>query len=131
MQSLDSIEEIKIIKEDIETFPVSRASTASTTSTTSTSDITTDKAKISFSDIDYEIDTKGTENSKIAPKTVEHLEQLSSEKKVLNFVDDDDDDKLTIGENINLDILEIDDVFSQPKLKLNDDPILDDIVILS
>jgi hypothetical protein len=93
------------------------------------------EAKISFSDIDYEIDTKGTENSRVAPKTVEHLEQLSSDKKVLSFTspDDDDNDKLKIGENINLDILEIDNVFTQPnKLKLNDDdPILDDIVILS
>ena len=94
------------------------------------------EAKISFSDVDYEIDTKGTEKSRIAPKTVEHLEQLSSDKKVLNFTSDNDnesdDDKLKIGENINLDILEIDNVFTQPnKLKLNDDPILDDIVILS
>ena len=92
------------------------------------------EAKISFSDIDYEIDTKGTENSRVAPKTVEHLEQLSSDKKVLSFTSpDDDNDKLKIGENINLDILEIDNVFTQPnKLKLNDDdPILDDIVILS
>lgn len=147
VQKLDSVEEIKVVKEDTETFPVSEASVNSEANSSVNASVSgtsvseeknrgtnlnsTDKNKISFSDIDYEIDTKGTENSKIAPKTVEHLEQLSSEKKVLRFDDSDDDDKLTIGENINLDILEIDDVFTQPKLQLNDDPILDDIVILS
>jgi hypothetical protein len=152
VQKLDKIEEINVVKEDIKILPLDRASVnseanasvieANANASVSGASVSeeknrgtnlnsTDKNKISFSDIDYEIDTKGTENSKIAPKTVEHLEQLSSEKKVLRFDDSDDDDKLTIGENINLDILEIDDVFTQPKLQLNDDPILDDIVILS
>ena len=67
--------------------------------------------KLSFSDIDRAIDTRGNETTVEAPKTIERLENISS----LSFerqrhLDHDDEDRVKIGDDIQLDFLDINDL---------------------
>ena len=90
-----------------------------------------EKLKIQFSDIDNTIDNVGNRSTVSAPKTIERLNQLSIEKeKNIQYKDDNDEEseKLTIGENVNLDIFDINNLDS---MNLREPPILDDIEILS
>ena len=88
------------------------------------------QTRLSFSNIDSTIDTKGVKSTVDAPKTLERLESLASSKPNSLYDDDDEDDeKLKIGENISLDISDINDL-NRP-LNLLPPPILDDIEILS
>jgi len=88
------------------------------------------QSRLSFSNIDSTIDTKGIKSTIDAPKTIERLESLSANKPSSLYDDDDDDEeKLKIGENISLDISDINDL-NRP-LHLLPPPILDDIEILS
>lgn len=88
------------------------------------------QSRLSFSNIDNTIDTKGVKSTIDAPKTIERLESLAASKPSSLYDDDDDDDeKLKIGENISLDISDINDL-NRP-MHLLPPPILDDIEILS
>jgi hypothetical protein len=82
--------------------------------------------KLSFSDIDMAIDTKGVETTIKAPKTIERLETISAlsfEKQRHLENDDDDESKLKIGDNIRLDFSDINDL-SKP-LNIRPPPVLD------
>jgi hypothetical protein len=88
------------------------------------------QSRLSFSNIDNTIDTKGVKSTIDAPKTIERLESLAASKPSSLYDDDDDDDeKLKIGGNISLDISDINDL-NRP-MHLLPPPILDDIEILS
>jgi hypothetical protein len=93
------------------------------------------QTRLSFSDVDNTIDTRGIESTIEAPKTIERLESLALMKSQTtpygggNDDDDDDDERLTIGENIKLEISDINDL-NRP-LHILPPPILDDIEIIS
>jgi len=88
--------------------------------------------KIGFSDVDNAISTTGVETTIEAPKTIERLEQISYEsaerRKAEAEEDDDETDTLTIGDSINLEIADINDL--NRGMTLNP-PVLDDIEIIS
>ena len=90
-----------------------------------------ERPKIQFSDVDNAVDIVGNRTSIDAPKTIERLEQLSLDKqKNIQYGDDEDEpEKLTIGENISLDIFDINDL--DKPMNLRGPPILDDIEILT
>jgi len=113
-------------------------------SDTSSSNITTESisnsesnsesnnGKLSFSDVDMMMDVNGNETNIEAPKTIERLEEISSNNKNNIYGDDEDSDtenKLNIGADISLDFTDVNDL-NKP-LKLNEPPILDDIEILT
>ena len=78
------------------------------------------------------MDVNGNETNIEAPKTIERLEEISSNNKNNIYGDDDDDDKenkLNIGGDISLDFTDVNDL--NKSLSLNEPPILDDIEILS
>jgi hypothetical protein len=90
------------------------------------------KTPIGFSDIDKAVDVMGNEVNVTAPKTIERLDQIASvaaEKRKLDDDDDDDDDCLTIGEEVKLEMTDINDL-NRSATKLNP-PILEDVEILS
>jgi len=89
------------------------------------------QSRLSFSNIDKAIDIKGVESAIEAPKSIEHLETLASSKPSSLYEDDDDDDdeRLKIGDNIPLELSDINDL-NRP-LNLLPPPLLDDIIILS
>jgi hypothetical protein len=67
---------------------------------------------VGFSDTDYTMDVNGNESTHDAPKTIERLEQLSIAKQIVkdNEMDDSDwDNKITIGNDINIDFDIIDE----------------------
>jgi hypothetical protein len=68
--------------------------------------------KLSFSDIDRAIDSRGNETNIEAPKTIERLENISSMsfEKQRHLDHDEDEDKLRIGDDIRLDMLDINDL---------------------
>jgi hypothetical protein len=80
--------------------------------------------------VDNAVDIVGNRSSIDAPKTIERLEQLSLDKqKNIQYGDEDEPEKLTIGENISLDIFDINDL--DKPMNLRGPPILDDIEILT
>lgn len=95
--------------------------------------------RLKFNDKDSVLDMGTNESSEVnAPKTIERLEKISkeqNEKRKLeeeeeDDYDDYDDDKLTIHNNINLELDNLDVHNLDKKLKLETDPILDDIEVL-
>ena len=93
------------------------------------------QTRLSFSNVDSAMDTKGVETQIDAPKTIERLESLallkknSDEDEDEDDDDDDDDERLKIGGDISLDISDVNDL-NRP-VKILPPPILDDIVLLS
>lgn len=93
-------------------------------------------SSIKFNDIDSAIDMNNTEHAIHAPKTEERLEQISNERymqrKLQEEEDDDDElDRLNIGEDVQLDVFDVHSM-EEPSRKLNfDAPELDDIEILA
>ena len=87
------------------------------------------EAKIEFSNTDYTIDTLGNEDIIDVPKTDENLARIETERELNNIMEeeDDDNDTLKIGDDINLDITDINDL-NQPVVL--DPPIIDDIELL-
>ena len=86
------------------------------------------KTPIGFSDIDKAVDIRGNEMNVTAPKTIERLEQIASvaaEKRKL----EDDDDCLTIGDEVKLEMTDINDL-NRASTHLNP-PILEDVEILA
>jgi hypothetical protein len=77
-----------------------------------------DKSKISFTDNDSFIDTKGNTGIINSPKDEENLEALAKTRELAaaaleaeeDDYDDDDEERLIIGDNINLDIMDINDL---------------------
>ena len=53
------------------------------------------------------MDTTGVESTINAPKNIEHLEKLSEARRQ---EEEDDGEKLKIGENVNLDITDLSDI---------------------
>ena len=91
---------------------------------------TESRTPIGFSDIDKAVDVRGNEINVTAPKTIERLDQIASvaaEKRKLE--DDNDDDHLTIGEEVKLEMTDINDL-NRARTQLNP-PILEDVEILT
>ena len=85
--------------------------------------------------MDSAIDINNAEHSIHAPKTEERLEQISNDRylqrKMQEEDDNDEPDRLKIGEDVQLDVLDVHSV-DEPLKKLNfDAPELDDIEILT
>ena len=86
----------------------------------------TSDSKISFSDNDILVDDKGLTTVVNTPKDEKSLEEIEKTRSLTAIDDDDDDDeseRLTIGENIKLDIVDINDL-SKPTVDLKP-PVLD------
>jgi len=66
--------------------------------------------KLSFSDVDRAIDTKGIESTIDAPKTIERLETISALSFEKQRHLDDDDSKIKIGDNVRLEFSDINDL---------------------
>jgi len=112
-------------------IPVATVATAATA--VKETPVDQSQTRLSFSDVDKAMDTKGVETTVEAPKTIERLESLALMKAQVPSYDadgdDDDDERLKIGENIKLEISDINDL-NRP-LNILPPPILDDIEILS
>jgi hypothetical protein len=75
-------------------------------------------AKLSFSENDTLVDTLGVKTTIVAPKDDENLEALEKARSLTQKLDEDDDDddddgesdRLMIGDNIKLDITDINDL---------------------
>ena len=90
--------------------------------------------KISFSNTDNAQDALGNETLISAPKTIERLEQISldaaQKRREEDEEDDDDDDyeeRITIGDSVNIDTLDINDMnkpSTRPPIVLHDIEIL-------
>jgi hypothetical protein len=104
----------------------------------SSSDVysTASTASIKFNDMDSAIDMNNSEHMIHAPKTEERLEQISNERymqrKLQEEEDDEDElDRLKIGEDVQLDVFDVHPM-EEPMRKLNyEEPELDDIEILA
>lgn len=88
-------------------------------------------SKLSFNNLDSIVTTDGKKELIEAPKDIERLEKISREnfeKRKLEEMDDDDDDKISIlDEEVKIDeLLDINNLFPQ-KQKNSDDITLDDI----
>lgn len=129
-QSADSVPTAAAIAAGVDpvpdAFPSSPLSDLSTAST----------ASIKFNDVDSAIDTNNAEHIIHAPKTEERLEQISNERymqRKLQEAEEDEDalDRINIGEDIQLDVFDVQPI-EEPYKKLNfDTPELDDIEILA
>jgi hypothetical protein len=91
---------------------------------------------IKFNDVDSAIDMNNAEHSIHAPKTEERLEQISNERYMQRKMQeeeegDDGQDRLNIGEEVQLDMFDVHPM-EEPSRKMNfDAPELDDIEILA
>jgi hypothetical protein len=80
--------------------------------------------KLTFSDTDRAIDIRGVETSVEAPKTIERLETISAQSfEKQRHLDDDDENKLRIGDDIKLDFSDISEL-SGP-MNIRPPPMLD------
>lgn len=83
---------------------------------------------IQFSNTDEAISTEKKIEQIDAPKDIERLEQISNERHEARKLeemeyDDDEDEKIKIGEMVNLDELDVQTIES-PKMVLSEDPLL-------
>jgi hypothetical protein len=115
-------------------FPSSSSSSSSSSPLSDISNAST--ASIKFNDVDSAIDTNNAEHIIHAPKTEERLEQISQERymqRKLQEEEEDEDalDRINIGEDVQLDVFDVQPI-EEPYKKLNyDAPELDDIEILA
>jgi hypothetical protein len=87
--------------------------------------------KVNFSDVDATISVTGVEANILAPKTDERLEkiaELSADRRKREEEEEEDEDKITIGDNISLEITDINNL--NTPVTVNDSPILSDIEVL-
>ena len=98
--------------------------------------IAQDTKGVSFSSVDRAIDVNNNEELVTAPKTESVLEEISEmrheQRKLEEEAEADEDveeDSLTIGDSINLDEMTVQDL--NTKHKVNPDPVLTDIEVLS
>jgi hypothetical protein len=88
------------------------------------------KAGLSFNDIDYVKTGDGSVTNVNAPKSIDRLEEISQLRNQQRKMDDDDDVKLKISDQVfNLDSLDVHNI-EEPKLELLPDLLIDDIEIL-
>jgi hypothetical protein len=89
-------------------------------------ELTVSPAKISFSNDDTMVDVTGNTEVVNAPKDEKNLEELEKVRALAEKDDDDDeeDERLTIGENIKLDIIDINDLSKPATVELKP-PVLD------
>ena len=89
---------------------------------------------LSFNDTDSAVNVQGDVESIEAPKDIDRLEQISSERneqRKLDEAEDDDDDKLKISdEQISLDVMDVHDI-PAPDIAINNDSLLTDIEIIT
>ena len=89
---------------------------------------TTDYTKLSFADDDSVMDEKGNTSIVNSPKDEKILEELEKTRVSLQSTNDDDDDeadeRITIGENVKLDIIDINDLNKAATVELAP-PVLD------
>ena len=86
-------------------------------------------SKLTFSNNDITVDTKGTTSIVNSPKDIEALEKAQIEKSDEEDEDEDEDEdeeeRLTIGDNVTLDIIDVNDLNKPaPNIELNP-PVLD------
>ena len=93
----------------------------------------TPSAAISFSDVDKAIDTNKQESEIIAPKDIDVLEKISAEnhqrRKEEEAEENAEDEKISIGAEINLTDLDVHSVVPAPK-ELKKEEVWDEIEIL-
>lgn len=81
---------------------------------------------ISFTDIDNTIDDSGKRESIIVPKDIDTLEKISEERNIqrkLEEEEEDDDFKIKIGEEVKLDLTDINDL--NRDLNIKSSPVLE------
>jgi len=123
---------------ETDAFPSVASSTVSADSAASVASVASaaSTASIKFNDMDSAIDMNNSEHMIHAPKTEERLEQISNERymqrKLQEEEDDEDElDRLKIGEDVQLDVFDVHPM-EEPARRLNfDAPELDDIEILA
>jgi hypothetical protein len=83
-------------------------------------------SKISFADDDTLVDTTGVTSVINAPKDEKNLEEIEKARALAEIKeeDDDEDERLTIGDNIKLDVFDINDL-SRPATVDLKPPVLD------
>jgi len=92
--------------------------------------------KISFSEVDMVKDTEGIESTMMAPKSIDHLEEMARHRRMTEAANsndddhDDDNDKLRIGGDIQLDFIDVNEL-DRPMKMNNNNLLLDDIEILT
>ena len=134
-QSLTPAENIKIQKviqpEIPQTISKETVLDANTLETpmTAHSDVNISEDNVKFTDTDDAIDTNGVKSSINAPKTDERLERIAAiaAERRKEEEEDDDEDQITIGDEVKLEIDEINDL-NRPATIIP--PILDDIEVL-
>ena len=73
--------------------------------------------KLTFSDIDFTMDTSGKQGTIEAPKTIERLERISQETHEKRKQEEEQDAKLVIGDEISLDNIGIKDLNGRINVK--------------
>ena len=109
--------------------PTSSESTAITKENIAEYKQTTDYTRLSFADDDSVMDEKGNTSFVNSPKDEKNLEELEKNRVSLQSSNDDDDDeeadeRITIGENVKLDIIDINDLNKAATVELAP-PVLD------
>ena len=91
----------------------------------------TEAGKISFADDDMAVDIKGNTTIVNAPKDEKILEELEKTRALTQSMmeDDDEEERLTIGDNVKLDIIDINDLNKAATIDLKP-PVLDFEVLL-
>jgi hypothetical protein len=121
------------MEEEVETVEEPDSGDATTTHTDTKLTDDAIESMIQFNDIDEAISVDKIISEIDAPKTEDRLEQLSQERNIarkLEEADDDDEDRLVIGDKIKLTELDVHDL-EKPKI-LNKMPLgLDEIEILT
>ena len=92
------------------------------------------KEGIKFNDVDQAVNDKGKEELISAPKTIERLEEISNLRNIQRKIDEegsDDDEKLTISDElVDLNSLDV-HVIGEKMLELDPNFLLDDIEVLA
>jgi len=108
--------------------PTSSESTAITKENIAEYKQTTDYTRLSFADDDSVMDEKGNTSFVNSPKDEKNLEELEKNRVSLQSSNDDDDEeadeRITIGENVKLDIIDINDLNKAATVELAP-PVLD------
>jgi len=121
---------ISVLPQTLEALPVEHISTPPTAPQPSPRSKANDT--VNFKDEDNAIDVNGNKSTILAPKTDERLEEianLSAERRRQEEEEEEEEDKLKIGDNIKLDIMDINDL-NRP-VSIETAPILNDIEVLS
>jgi hypothetical protein len=90
-------------------------------------------SKLSFSDVDYAIDSNKNVQVVDAPKNLERLQEISEFRNTQRKMEEDDDDEIKLqiyDQDIELDNLDIHNI-DFPEMKLEPDLLLNDIEVLA